>query len=169
MSERYRWKFSFERGGYLQTKLSYSFSAIHGVTTEMYSERFRQMSLAVKTSIRSRMWGNNCRGWKVTHPFVRYIQMGGNSFQCNPWVTFDLLFQHHFSTERDGPMLPNEHSALNATPFCAVCYYPLFMSFAHPTLLIWCFKKKVFFQAKSCQLSMGCFFHGPLEKHLYLA
>lgn len=133
--------------GKIQTKLPPCFSAFHGVTAEMYSERFRQMSLLVKTSIRDRMWGNNCRVERSpVHLFIIY-KWEGNSFQCNPWLPFDLISQHHFPTQRHGPMLPDEELCTHCLSECCVT-----ATFIHSLCFCWCVfhqKKQHFLWAKS--------------------
>lgn len=93
-----------------QTKLSWS-SVVHDVTAKMYSDSFRQMSLVVKTSIRNGMWGNNC--WVERSPTYLFVMKMGNSFQFNPWLPIEMIFHHHFSTQRSGPM-PHEEEPKTA-------------------------------------------------------
>lgn len=54
-------------------------------------ECFRQMSLVLQTSIRKWMWSHNCGVERSLIHFVHYKKkIETNSFQCNPWLPFDL-------------------------------------------------------------------------------
>lgn len=107
------------------------------------------------------MWGNNCRVERsLIHLFI--IKCEENSFQCNPWLSFDLIFQHYFPTQRDRPKLANEeHWAWNVSPFWMLCSIQLCFSFALLVLFLICEHQEalicIFAFCKSFQLSVCCF------------